>query len=604
MKLVELKLKNFRSYKEETSITFNDLTAIIGKNDVGKSTILEALEIFFNGEVRGNLISFDNSDINVFASECIAEITCIFADLPESLSVDAGGLTSLQQELLLNEDGYFEVKKSYDVSGAKPKITTSIICEHPQNDELKDLLLLTNAAVKSRAMDLSIDKSTYNASINAEIRNAIRKQIGSITLEHREIEISKDFDKKLYEAIFSYLPMFALFQSDRSSKDGDKEVTDPMKIAIKQALLEAEKELNDVKQKVMENAMNIADRTLIKLKEMAPEIAETLYPEFSAEPKYDSVFKLSIASDNGIPMNKRGSGVRRLLLLNFFRAEAERRLSEENHASVIYAIEEPETSQHPDFQIMLIDSFYKLAMSENTQIIITTHTPNLAGMVSVEDLRFVDDERKDNRIKYGDESVYRDICETLGLLPNPIGNDIKAVLLVEGPGDVIFVKHIAEKLYENGVLPDTFESASFAIVPIGGCGTLKYWINQKIIEQFDIPWCILLDSDIGSAENTGNMKKIDKLRQNGVKAYATRKREPENYINPACVREPVLFSDTDDAKKIIATATNMKDTNVLIKIWPKMTFEQIREAEKYIDEDGKEHYEFEEMFKDFFELTA
>ncbi|MBQ9606951.1 MAG: hypothetical protein IJV16_07230, partial [Lachnospiraceae bacterium] len=194
--------------------------------------------------------------------------------------------------------------------------------------------------------------------------------------------------------------------------------------------------------------------------------------------------------------------------------------------------------------------------------------------------------------------------ETLGLLPNPIGNDIKAVLLVEGPGDVIFVKHIAEKLYENGVLPDTFESASFAIVPIGGCGTLKYWINQKIIEQFDIPWCILLDSDIGSAENTGNMKKIDKLRQNGVKAYATRKREPENYINPACVREPVLFSDTDDAKKIIATATNMKDTNVLIKIWPKMTFEQIREAEKYIDEDGKEHYEFEEMFKDFFELTA
>lgn len=149
MKLVELKLKNFRSYKEETSITFNDLTAIIGKNDVGKSTILEALEIFFNGEVRGNLISFDNSDINVFASECIAEITCIFADLPESLSVDAGGLTSLQQELLLNEDGYFEVKKSYDVSGAKPKITTSIICEHPQNDELKDLLLLTNAALKS-----------------------------------------------------------------------------------------------------------------------------------------------------------------------------------------------------------------------------------------------------------------------------------------------------------------------------------------------------------------------------------------------------------------------------------------------------------------------
>ena len=604
MKLIELKLKNFRSYKEETKITFNDLTAIIGKNDVGKSTILEALEIFFNGEARGNLISFDGSDVNVFSTEKIVEITCIFSDLPEILSVDAGGLTSLKQEFLLNGDRNFEIKKTYDATGAKPKITTSIVCMHPKENELRDLLLLTNTVLKNRAKDLSVDKSTYNASVNAEIRDAIRKQVGSITLERREVEISKDFDKKLYEAIFSYLPMFALFQSDRSSKDGDREVTDPMKVAIKQALMEAENELNDVKQKVMENAMNIADRTLTKLKEMAPEIAETLYPEFSAEPKYDSLFKLSIASDNGIPMNKRGSGVRRLLLLNFFRAEADRRLSEENHASVIYAIEEPETSQHPDFQVMLIDSFYKLAMSENTQIIITTHTPNLAGMVSVEDLRFVDDENNDNRIKYGNENVYRDICETLGLLPNPIGNDIKAVLLVEGPGDIIFVRHIAQKLSENGILSETFESASFAIIPIGGCGTLKYWINQKIIEQFAIPWCILLDSDIGSAENTGNMEKIDNLRKAGIKAYATRKREPENYINPSCVREPVSFSDTDDAKKIISVATNMKDTNVLIKIWPKMTFEQIREAEKYIDENGEEHYEFEEMFKDFFELTV
>ena len=236
MKLIELKLRNFRSYKNETKISFNNLTAIIGKNDAGKSTILEALEIFFNGESKGNLISFDSSDINVFSTDKYAEITCVFSDLPKELSVDAGGLTSLQQELLLNEDGNFEVKKTYDVSSGKLKITTSIICMQPQGDELRDLLLLSNNALKNRAKELSIEKSTYNASINAEIRAAIRKKIGITSLERKEIEISKDFDKKLYEAIFSYLPIFALFQSDRSSKDGDKEVTDPMKIAIRQLL--------------------------------------------------------------------------------------------------------------------------------------------------------------------------------------------------------------------------------------------------------------------------------------------------------------------------------------------------------------------------------
>lgn len=48
MKIESLKLKNFRGYKEEIEIKFDDLTVLVGKNDVGKSTILEALDIFFN----------------------------------------------------------------------------------------------------------------------------------------------------------------------------------------------------------------------------------------------------------------------------------------------------------------------------------------------------------------------------------------------------------------------------------------------------------------------------------------------------------------------------------------------------------------------------
>lgn len=46
MKIHSLKLKNFRGYKDELFISFGDLTAFVGRNDVGKSTILEALDIF------------------------------------------------------------------------------------------------------------------------------------------------------------------------------------------------------------------------------------------------------------------------------------------------------------------------------------------------------------------------------------------------------------------------------------------------------------------------------------------------------------------------------------------------------------------------------
>ena len=46
MRLVSVSLKNFRSYKEPIEIEVQELTCLIGKNDVGKSTILEALDVF------------------------------------------------------------------------------------------------------------------------------------------------------------------------------------------------------------------------------------------------------------------------------------------------------------------------------------------------------------------------------------------------------------------------------------------------------------------------------------------------------------------------------------------------------------------------------
>jgi len=46
MKLESVKLKNFRGYGDEILIPINKLTAFIGRNDAGKSTVLEALEIF------------------------------------------------------------------------------------------------------------------------------------------------------------------------------------------------------------------------------------------------------------------------------------------------------------------------------------------------------------------------------------------------------------------------------------------------------------------------------------------------------------------------------------------------------------------------------
>jgi len=47
MRLARVRISNFRCYVEETTIDFDSLTVLVGRNDAGKSAIFDALAIFF-----------------------------------------------------------------------------------------------------------------------------------------------------------------------------------------------------------------------------------------------------------------------------------------------------------------------------------------------------------------------------------------------------------------------------------------------------------------------------------------------------------------------------------------------------------------------------
>jgi predicted ATP-dependent endonuclease of OLD family len=185
-----------------------------------------------------------------------------------------------------------------------------------------------------------------------------------------------------------------LFQSDRKNSDGDSEVQDPLKEAVKQILNDTalKAKFEDIATEVKNKLQDVATRTLEKVREMNPEIANTLNPVIPTTEslKWADVFKsVSIAGDEDIPINKRGSGVKRLILLNFFRAEAERRRQEANIPSIIYAIEESETSQHTEHQKKLIQAFLTLSETNNTQVVITTHSAALVKEMKFEHLRLI-----------------------------------------------------------------------------------------------------------------------------------------------------------------------------------------------------------------------
>jgi predicted ATP-dependent endonuclease of OLD family len=391
MKLKTIKIKNFRSYKEEVEIEFGDLTAFVGKNDIGKSTVLEALDIFFN-DSKG-IIKLDKDDVNKQAlSEGDTEtvISVYFEELPTSIVIDSTNHTTLQDEYLLNSNNQLEIIKKYS-NGGKEKVFVK--ANHPTSNNCKDLLQKKNTELHKIIRDNSITCS--NQTINAVMRTAIWQHFSTdLQLEEIEIDVTKGDTKSIWDKLQSYLPLYSLFQSDRKNSDGDNEVQDPLKEAVKQILNDKvlKAKFDEIATEVKTKLQDVASRTLIKIQEMNPEIASSLNPIIPSTDslKWNDVFKnVSIAGDENIPINKRGSGVKRLILLNFFRAEAERRKLAENIPSIVYAIEEPETSQHTDHQKKLIKAFLDLSNTANTQVIITSHSAALVKELEFLHLRLV-----------------------------------------------------------------------------------------------------------------------------------------------------------------------------------------------------------------------
>ena len=386
MKIVSIRIKNFRGYRDEVTIKIDDLTVLIGKNDAGKSTILDMLEIFFNDDKK-----IDKNDVNKTCrvnNDLETVFAVRFSNLPAEIDIDAGNPTTLQDEYLTIGTDEFEIVKKYK-EGGKPK--TFILANHPNNSECCDLLKKKQSELRKIIGQLGLD---CDKNKNSVMRKAIWAHYSAdLQMTNRELDVdTKDSDvKAIWEKIQKYLPVYSLFKSDRSNVEKDSEVQDPLKSAVKSLMKEEGlfEKLDEISQLVKSRVEEVASRTLEKLKEMSDEVANTLHPVLPA-PKWEDVFKgISITGDDDIPLDKRGSGVRRLILLNFFRAEAERKQSEKGAPNIIYAIEEPETSQHADFQRALINALKDLAKKPFVQVLITTHSSTIVKELSHQNLRMI-----------------------------------------------------------------------------------------------------------------------------------------------------------------------------------------------------------------------
>jgi predicted ATPase len=542
MRLRALTVENFRGYLEPTTIAIADFTSIIGCNDVGKSTLLDALEIFFNGGKP------DADDAHINGRGQPTRIACQFDELPPTVIIDSRMQTTLTDEYLLNAAGNLEIIKEYDLSVTKIDAKVFARANHPAVDGGEDLLQLNNTELKARAQERSINLNGIDQRVNTDIRRLIWNGLGDLVLQERLIPLNNADAKEVWMLLQKEMPTFALFRADRQSRDDDDEVTNPFDTAIKDAVKSLETELNAIKEKVQEKVEEVAKRTLDKLREMDPRLAEELRPEFKTEPKWAS-FKLSLTDHRDIPINKRGSGVRRIILLNFFRAESERRQRTSNAPGIIYAVEEPESSQHPSNQRLLINALLELSAAERTQVIITTHVPGIAALIPEESVRYVQhDDNRHPRVMSNDEDVLRRVADQLGVLPD---KRVKLLLYVEGPTDVSFLKYVSRLTGQIDLATDP----RIAFVVTGG-GTLGHWVNQRYLQGLSLREIHIYDRD----NDRKYQEYVDEVnhRGNGDWATLTTRREIENYLHPQVVQDTlgirITFDDDDDVPLMVARA--------------------------------------------------
>ena len=586
MKLKSLILKNFRSYKNVKILFDKSMNVIIGQNDVGKSTILEALDIFF----EGSTIKIDITDFSKNAEDNKIIIGTEFVvDGEKEILIDTSNKTKLVDECLLNNDGFLEVLKEFEIKNEKlQKEKVFIKVQYPKeysnepliNMKISDLKKKLNEKFNEKEVE-DIDKRT-----NAEIRKALYGK-ASNEFEEIKIDITKEDAKAVWEQLKKWLPLYFLFQSDRANKDSDADIQNPLKSATKIAVARFEEQFNSIKNQLEEELT-----TIDKMKEMGLENTNSLKPQISNK-GLDTLFSFGLESDNGIALNKRGSGFRRMVLLNYFRAEAERKLeSDENKdKDIIYAIEEPETAQHPNHQKMLIEALKELSHKDNYQLMLTTHTPEIAKMVDEENLILVS-KANDVAIIDNSNNKLNIISNTLGI--HPFFNH-KIVVCVEGKNDINFLLNVNQNIedFKNII---NLKEEQIGIIPLHG-GNLKNWVDKNYLKNSNIIEFHIYDSDLNSGKNTNKyQEEIDKInsRNDGSYAVKTKKREMENYIHKSLIEEEfgidlsdIVDYNVEDIPSFITSKTHGVKTEEAIKdilngkLSKKLTREMLEELDAF-----------------------
>ncbi len=486
--LKSLKIKNYKHFGD-SYIGFDkleNLNILVGQNNIGKSTLLQAIEILISEDRKNREIS---SNTKLEFGFCPSE-----HDIKNAFKEDtSGGLIGGNHftfgKKYINECLSFEYQPLRRIETEKVTLSnipglSQVQCTHYK--QIDNFTNLANNYLNNNIRRLKLIKLSADRNLVPEIQNSNRKiaedGAGATNLLRQYLNVAN-------------LP-------------------------------------NEVVDKDILNALNQI---------MKPEnyFERIMCQEVETTGGASSQWEVQLVNENGkIPISSSGSGLRTILLV-LIKIFLETRENENSLNNIIFIFEELENNLHPAIQRNLFEFLYQWANENNSQIFLTTHSTVPINMFSGRDNVTLTHIKKENNQIITNSALSfienEDILMSLGVRASDILQS-NAVIWVEGPSDRIYINKWIE-LYSKGTLK---ENIHYQILFYGGRLlshlTGKVDESNELIQLFraNLHSIIVIDSDKTDSKKRINQTKLrikKEFMQNQAIVWITQGKEIENYLS-------------------------------------------------------------------------
>lgn len=478
MYLKSIRIVNFRKIKEAECLFNSGLNLIVGPNDSGKTAITDAIRLVLR-QVVDDYARISAEDFNEKNQEIAIDIVFSFDDCDaEKLKQEPA---IFAEYLSFTGESKPELRIWYSVKNNEQDIKFPEFKVGPTKDVAIDMDARCRENLKVVYLrPLRDAENELKAKQGSRISKILKSHPDIITAEHELIELLKEF--KVASETF--------FDSGKGKKIKD-EIDGLLKIFDEQANLR--------NKSIKFGPTEKLDSCLKTLEKLA------LYYDDLPRPGLGTLNMISIAAE--------------LLHLNT------------QTAAKLILVEEIEAHLHPQRQLKIIKA---LQSQKGIQMILTTHSPNLASVIEVERLNMCYDGQVYSLAKNKTELAPKNYSYLGRFLDVTKANLFFAqgVILVEGPTEQLLIPEFAKILGYN------LTDYGISIISTNNLG-FEHFINifkRKVPPYNQIPIAVITDAD--------------KRQRSAIDAYVTEIKNDNN--RAGCFVGEQLYTDSDlesDSKK-------------------------------------------------------